>query len=141
MIIIIPGNPPRKDDYEKIVTGKGGKPHRTLTSAGRKFRRDVRNEVRRLLDKGGAFPDGPLFSVAISMYVVSSRHFDDVSVPRRDIDSSISATLDALQHAGVFGEDKDADMRVEYLYPPKRFKDADNPRIEIEVRTWTTNRS
>lgn len=137
MKLIIPGNPPRKDDHWTMVRGKGGRTILTLTKSGKKFRFDVRNAIRGLLDQGETFPEGPLFAVAITMYVVQNRNLGDVTVPRRDVDSAISPVLDALQYAGMFGAEPDADVRVEHLYPPRRFKDAKNPRIEIEVTTWT----
>lgn len=141
MKLVIEGHPPRKNDYEQVVIGKGGKPRRALTKAGRAFRNQVRNATRGALNAGQTFAEGPLFAVQIVMYVSTNRHFDDVTVPRRDIDSCITAVLDALEYAGHFGADEDADMRVEHLYPPQRFKDAANPRIEIEVTTWKKNPS
>lgn len=143
MIIIIPGIPPSKDEHWKpgLRRARGGKvfPAIFLTPKGTAFRNEVRNHVRGLLDNGEKFPEGPLFAVRIAAYVTTNRHFDEVSVPRRDIDSCISPVFDALEHAGVFGPDSDADMRVDHLYPPERYKDAKNPRIEIEVTTWTRN--
>lgn len=141
MIIVIPGNPPSKDNHWKPVVrrAKNGKvfPAIGLTPEGTKFRHAVRNHIRGLLDSGEQFPEGPLYALRIAAYVVKMRHLDEVSVPWRDIDSCISPTMDALEFAGVFGSDQDADVRVEHLYPPERYKDSKNPRIEIEVTTWT----
>ena len=138
MKITIPGNPPRKDEHWQPVAGRGRMAMLRLTPAGREFRAKVKKEVRRLVNSGEAkFPEGPLYCVQIDMYVVQNRHLEGgVTVPRRDLDSSISPVLDALEAAGVFGvAEGDADVRVDELPSPRRFKDAKNPRTEIEVTT------
>lgn len=139
MKIVIPGNPPRKDDHWSPVVVSMRRAIMRITPDGREFRKKVKKEVDRLRSEGVPWPEGPLFAVQITSYVKQNRNLDggETVVPRRDIDSSISPVLDALESAAVFGiKEKDADVRVEHLYPPRRFKDAANPRIEIEVTTW-----
>ena len=131
MIITLEGNPPRKDDHWTIANPRDRRAGMTLTKNGRTFRRRVREEVRAALKAGQNFPEGPLFAVRIVMYVKLWSHV--YNCPKRDIDSAISPIFDALEHAGVF----ENDVQVEHLYPPRRFKDAQNPRTVIEVTHWS----
>ena len=131
MVIVIPGNPPRKDDHWVPKVGAKRRPVMVISKDGTAWRKAFRTAMREAMESQ-PIPTGPLFSVRIIMFVKNNRTLEDGTVmPYRDLDSAISPVFDAMEWAGLV----DNDIRIAHLHPPERHKDWHNPRTVVEVKT------
>lgn len=126
--ITVPGNPPRKDAWYSSVrvrSKKTGKTvvRRALCKAAKDFQSRLNFASARipLIDTG-------LWDVHLTIYVKTMRHLDDIDVPNRDVDSSISPVLDALKRGAVI----DDDIRINKA-TLERAHDKERPRCEITL--------
>lgn len=63
--------------------------------------------------------------------VVSIRYYNKTArtIDRDNIIASLKAAFDGFTDAGIWDDDRDS-----IYLPPQRFKDAEKPRVEIEIR-------
>lgn len=100
MIITLPF-PPTLNSYWRHVAIRG-RPRTLLSESGRKYRRDV--IVQCLAEGAPRGLQGPL-ACTIDLYPPCNR--------RKDCDNFAKALLDALTHAGVYGDDSQiVDLRI-----------------------------
>ena len=110
MILVLPW-PPSVNAYWRAFRG------RTILSAeGRAYRAAA--QFARRSDRDAI--TGRLH-VRLNLYPPDAR--------RRDVDNSCKATLDALAHAGVYGDDS----QIDYLEVVRCAIDREQPRVEVEV--------
>lgn len=123
--IVVPGPPPRKN-VRPIVRGRHVTSKRTRTW---RYRYDLavaeslRRKVPSRLAKRGRW------EIAIDVHEARLCHLD-VSVPLGDIDSSVTAILDAMQRGTWAVLDDDARVVAMTV---RKFHSAANPRVEIRL--------
>ncbi len=104
--VLLPWPPSLNAIWRSIVIN--GAPRVLLSKAGR----DYREVVSRLLRENGVAIRGPV-QVTIDAYPPDRR--------RRDVDNLAKAALDALTHAGVWGDDSQVlDLRIRMRAPGQR---------------------
>jgi crossover junction endodeoxyribonuclease RusA len=85
-------------------------PRTLISRQGRKFRQDVEVAVRRKSGLRGKLPMLGHLAVEVLLCPPDRR--------RRDLDNTLKATLDALQHAGVYQDDSQiADLAIRRCEP------------------------
>lgn len=123
--VVVPGPPPRKNN-RPIVDGRHCTPKRTRTWRAR-FDRAVADPLR------PRYPDSlanrGIWKVEIDVYEARLCHLD-VDVPLGDIDSSVTAILDAMQRGRWALLDDDARVVAMTVH---KFHSAANPRVEITL--------
>lgn len=93
--------PPTLNTYWRHVAIRG-RPRTLLSESGRKYRRDV---VSRCLVAGAPITLQGSLACTIDLYPPCNR--------RRDCDNHAKALLDAMTHAGVYGDDSQIiDLRI-----------------------------
>lgn len=134
--LTVVGPPPRKNARGTIAKGRRITPKKTREWYGRfdeawlnwLSKPGLHGSTRSGVTKGRA-------CVSIKVYESRLRHLPDVSVPMGDVDSSVSAILDAMQRGARPMIDDDA--RIVRLEVEKRSGWTDEtPRVEIEVEPW-----
>ena len=116
MYLILP-YPPSVNHYWRHNKGKF-----YISDAGKAFRKSVWAVVCQSRERKTLI--GPL-RVSVSFYPPDFR--------KRDIDNPGKALLDALQHAGVYGDDS----QIVWLLLERRVPDSENPRVEVTVTEQT----
>jgi len=85
-------------------------PRTLISRQGRKFRQDVEVAVRRTGGLRGRLPLLGQLAVEVLLHPPDRR--------RRDLDNTLKATLDAMQHAGVYQDDSQiADLAIRRCEP------------------------
>lgn len=116
MTITLPFPPSVNNYWRNIVMG--GKPRTIMSAKGREYRKLA--EVAAATQHTGERLDGRL-RVSLELHPPTLRKFD--------LDNFPKAVLDAVTHAGVWGDDSQVD-RLEVLRCPK---DKDNPRVVLTI--------
>lgn len=119
--IVVPGPPPRKNN-RPIVNGRHCTPKRTRTWRARYDAAVAESLPETLADRG-------CWKIDLDVYESRLCHLD-VDVPLGDIDSSVTAILDAMQRGRWAVIDDDA--RIVALAVEK-FHSAASPRVEITL--------
>ncbi len=134
IVIVVPGRRPRKNARGTIGRkASGGAPFRITPKATRSWR-PLLYEIHT-----GEFVTKGLLEVTIRVYEDRLLHLD-VDIPQGDIDSTVSAVLDAIQPLPKNRKHRippfviDDDARIVDLHVFKRYDKA-NPRIEIIIRS------
>lgn len=133
VVIIVPGVRPRKNAKGTIGRRKGGGARFRITPKKTRAWRPTLYQFH----AGEEIRSGML-EVTIRVYEDRLLHLD-VALPHGDIDSTISAVLDALQPLPKNRKAKippfviDDDARIVDLHVYKRY-DKSNPRIEITIQ-------
>lgn len=109
--------PPSVNTYWRSVS-RGKRARVILSERGRKYREDA---LLSLLQAGKPTLGDKRLSVQVWLYRGDKRKYD--------IDNSMKALLDALQHCGVFDDDE----QIDELFIRRCAIDRENPRAEVRI--------
>lgn len=124
--LVVPGNPPRKDDWYRPGKTRSGKPTMFLKKAAKGWISECDfawRQLRRPPINWGAW------AMSLDIYVKLRRELGGDVFPHRDCDSSVSCVLDALQRICAL----DDDVRIAPILLD-RHHDSKNPRTVITLR-------
>lgn len=99
--IVVPGNPPRKDAWTKNIPGKGHR-GRALTEGSKAW---IAKLARIWRSSGEDMITWAEWRLTLTIYVQLTRTIESEKFPYRDVDSSVSCVMDAMQKSGVLDDD------------------------------------
>lgn len=123
--LVVPGNPPRKDDWLRPGKTKSGKPSFFLKTAAKDFCSRLGFEWLKARRPKIIYGE---WTLHLHIYVKLRKAIGDESFPFRDCDSSVSCVLDALQREGAI----DDDLRIGSILL-NRSHDPKDPRTDITL--------
>jgi Holliday junction resolvase RusA-like endonuclease len=127
--VTIPGNPGACKVNTRTTAIVVGKSARVVLSKGYRNWRALAVACMRLAPVRERFPTGGLV-VSVAAYWPTKHNVGPAAgLPRGDVDAVGKACLDALEHAGIIGDDAQV-----MSAPMFKAYDRQAPRIEIEVR-------